>query len=68
MGILRCPSPTHGKFTVLSSLAVCHCVTVNAFPPRSFFQIELPEYSSDDIMRSRLLAAVHYGMGGFLIA
>lgn len=34
----------------------------------SFFQVEVPNYSSDEIMRSRLLAAAHFGLGGFLIA
>ena len=33
-----------------------------------FFQIELPEYSTDDIARSRLIAAANFGLGGFLIA
>lgn len=34
-----------------------------------FFQIELPCYSSEDVMRKRLLTAATYGTGGsFLIA
>lgn len=32
-----------------------------------FFQMELPQYSSDDIMRRRLLAAINYGGGEFEI-
>jgi hypothetical protein len=31
-------------------------------------QIELPEYSTEDIMRKRIIAACTYGIGGFLIA
>ena len=31
-------------------------------------QIELPEYSTEDIMRKRIIAAITYGNGGFLIA
>ena len=30
----------------------------------SFFQIELPSYSSDEVMRKNLLIAIHYGTGG----
>jgi hypothetical protein len=37
-------------------------------PALSFFQIELPCYSSEEVMRRRVLAAVHYGMGEFLMA
>jgi len=33
-----------------------------------FFQIELPCYSTDDIMRTRILAAINFGMGEFLVA
>eukprot|EP00948_MAST-09A_sp_MAST-9A-sp1_P002843 g2843.t1 len=33
-----------------------------------FFQIELPAYSSEDIMKKRLLVAIHYGVGEFMIA
>eukprot|EP00501_MAST-03F_sp_TOSAG23-6_P002630 GSMAST32.ASY1.ANO1.2772.1 assembled CDS len=32
-----------------------------------FFQIELPPYSSDEVMRQRLLTAIHYSGGEFLI-
>ena len=32
-----------------------------------FFQIELPPYSSDEVMRQRLLTAIHYSSGEFLI-
>ena len=31
-------------------------------------QIELPEYSTDEIARSRIIAAANFGLGGFLIA
>ena len=30
-----------------------------------FFQLELPQYSSDAIMRKRLLVAIHFGVGEF---
>ena len=33
-----------------------------------FFQIELPAYSTDEIMKQRLIAASTYGIGSFLIA
>jgi hypothetical protein len=33
-----------------------------------FNQLELPAYSSEAVMRQRLLAAVHYGLDGFHIA
>ena len=33
-----------------------------------FFQIELPAYSSDEIMKQRLIAASTYGIGAFLMA
>mmetsp|Transcript_16694 Transcript_16694/g.53294 ORF Transcript_16694/g.53294 Transcript_16694/m.53294 type:complete len:892 (+) Transcript_16694:267-2942(+) len=33
-----------------------------------FFQIELPPYSSKEIMRKRLLTAIHYGLGEFMMA
>ena len=32
-----------------------------------FFQLELPPYSSDAIMRKRLLVAIHFGAGEFLL-
>ena len=32
-----------------------------------FFQLELPQYSSDTIMRERLLVAFHYGSSGEFI-
>ena len=32
-----------------------------------FFQIELPEYSSEEVMRRRLLTAINYSGGEFLI-
>ncbi len=31
-----------------------------------FFSLELPLYSTDDILRKRLLTAIHYGVGGIL--
>ena len=34
----------------------------------SFFQIELPCYSTDELMATRILAAVNFGMGEFLVA
>lgn len=33
-----------------------------------FFSIELPPYATDAVMRKRLLAAVHFGLGGILNA
>ena len=32
-----------------------------------FFQLELPQYSSEQIMRERLLVAIHYGSSGEFI-
>ena len=32
-----------------------------------FFQLELPQYSTDAIMRERLLVAIHFGAGEFLL-
>ena len=32
-----------------------------------FFQLELPQYSSDAIMKERLLVAIHFGAGEFLL-
>ena len=32
-----------------------------------FFQLDLPEYSSDAIMRERLLVAIHFGAGEFML-
>ena len=32
-----------------------------------FFQLDLPQYSSDTIMRERLLVAIHFGAGEFLL-
>ncbi len=31
-----------------------------------FFSIELPPYSTEAIMRQRLLTAIHFGIGGIL--
>lgn len=31
-----------------------------------FFSVELPAYSSDEVMRRRLLAVIHFGLGGML--
>jgi hypothetical protein len=31
-----------------------------------FNTIDLPEFSTDDVMRNRLLIAIHYGIGGIL--
>ncbi|CAN0509760.1 unnamed protein product, partial [Scytosiphon promiscuus] len=33
-----------------------------------FFSIELPPYSTEERMRQGLLTAIHFGMGGILIA
>ena len=33
-----------------------------------FFSIELPEYSSEEVMREKLLAAINFGVGGILNA
>jgi len=33
-----------------------------------FFQLELPTYSSEEILRTRLTAAITYGIGEFMIA
>lgn len=33
-----------------------------------FFSVELPPYSSEDLMRKGLLTAIHFGMGGILNA
>ena len=33
-----------------------------------FFQLELPQYTTDEVLKRRLLAAAHFGLGGFLIA
>ena len=32
-----------------------------------FFQLDLPQYSTDEIMRERLLVAIHFGAGEFLL-
>lgn len=32
-----------------------------------FFQLDLPEYSTDAIMRERLLVAIHFGAGEFML-
>ena len=32
-----------------------------------FFQLDLPQYSTDAIMRERLLVAIHFGAGEFLL-
>ena len=32
-----------------------------------FFQLDLPQYSSESIMRERLLVAIHFGTGEFII-
>ena len=34
---------------------------------RSFFQVEMPCYSTDEIMQRRILAAINFGMGEFLM-
>jgi hypothetical protein len=39
---------------------------LDAFLPTA--QIELPEYSTEEIMRKRVLTACNFGIGGFLIA
>ncbi len=41
----------------------CHCLYLVFYA-----QIELPDYSTDDIMRRRLISAANFGLGGFLIA
>ena len=32
-----------------------------------FFELELPQYSSEKIMRERLLFAIHYGASEFML-
>lgn len=32
-----------------------------------FFELELPQYSTDQIMRERLLIAIHYGASEFML-
>ena len=32
-----------------------------------FFQLELPQYSTDAIMKERLLVAIHFGSGEFML-
>jgi len=32
-----------------------------------FFQLELPPYSTDAIMKERLLVAIHFGSGEFML-
>lgn len=32
-----------------------------------FFQLDLPQYSTDAIMRERLLVAIHFGAGEFML-
>ncbi|KAK8807124.1 hypothetical protein WA158_003883 [Blastocystis sp. Blastoise] len=46
------------KFTSDESLPVAHTC---------FFQLELPQYSSAEIMKERLLVAIHFGSGEFLL-
>ena len=31
-----------------------------------FFSIELPDYSTEEILKTRLLTAITYGVGGIL--
>ena len=35
--------------------------------PTCFFQLDLPQYSTDAIMRERLLVAIHFGAGEFML-
>ena len=44
------------------------CSWVVFFAVGGWVQIELPAYSSDEIMRQRLIAASTYGIGSFLMA
>lgn len=32
-----------------------------------FFQLDLPQYSTDAIMKERLLVAIHFGSGEFML-
>ena len=71
---ISCRLPTHGACLHAHRLVsvaderggVCGvCVCDVCY---SFFQIELPCYSTDELMATRILAAVNFGMGEFLVA
>ncbi len=43
------------------------CRASDCAPPcQCFFSIELPPYSTEQVMRQRLLTAIHFGIGGIL--
>ena len=47
---------------------VSHLLTMNINISLSFYQIDLPEYSSKEVMEGKLLLAITEGKEGFVIA